>query len=82
MVFGRHPRCDCQRRVRLLTDSSYSLVGDDRVDRGVETGPQHEQTEEEDEDVEDSEEGLARAGEQVALVEVIVCDGPEDEAEE
>lgn len=59
-----------------------ALIRNDRINRRVQPRSKHEQPQAEDENIEDSESGIPKTGEEVGFMHVVICDGPEDEAEE
>ncbi len=57
-----------------------SLIRNDGIHTSVKTWSKHEETQEEDDDVENGQARFQRRREQFATVEMEVCDGPENEA--
>jgi len=68
--------------IELQGKDDDSLIRDDGRDGGVQSRAEHEETEKEEEDVENAEQRVSHPREEVRLVHLIVCDGPEDKAEE
>lgn len=62
--------------------NSSSVVEDDRLNGGVQAWTKHEETQQEDENVDDGGGRLERAAPERVAVKVPVGDGPEDEAKE
>ena len=62
--------------------SYHSLVSDDRIDTGVKARTQHEKSENEDDDINNSHYRHLPACEELVFVDVVIGYGPEDESEE
>lgn len=60
----------------------HLLVGNDRIDTSVKTRTKHEQPKNKDNDVNDSHYRHLPVCKEPSSVDVVVCNSPEDEAEE